>query len=142
MLKHIALAVCTLSFCFGRAAAKSPAHTSSVADQASVEITVYNSNLALVKDTRTVLLPSGEGELRFMDVAAHIIPETVRAKSLNRPADFGDLRGHQSPLVPGSRQSQHRVGQTKPPPHGDRPVDLKQVSDPAKLILRCPARKP
>ncbi len=47
-----------------------------------------NRNL---KDTRKVALPLGEGELRFMDVASHIMPVTVHAKSLNRPDDFSVL---------------------------------------------------
>lgn len=57
-------------------------------DQVSIEVTVYNNNLGLIKDTRKLALPRGEGELRFMDVASHIMPVTVHAKSLNRPEDF------------------------------------------------------
>jgi hypothetical protein len=45
---------------------------STIDDQTAVEVTVYNSNLGLVKDTRKVQLPVGEGELRFMDVASYI----------------------------------------------------------------------
>jgi hypothetical protein len=52
---------------------------------------VYNNNLGLIKDTRNVELPLGEGELRFMDVASHIMPVTVHAKSLNYPDDFSVL---------------------------------------------------
>jgi hypothetical protein len=57
-------------------------------DQVAVEVTVYNSNLGLVKDIREVKLPAGEGELRFMDVAEHIMPVTVHVKSLNQAKDF------------------------------------------------------
>jgi hypothetical protein len=57
-------------------------------DQTSVEVTVYNNNLGLVKDTRNLKLPEGQGELRFMDVAAGIIPVTVHAKSLNAADQF------------------------------------------------------
>ncbi|OGL41142.1 MAG: hypothetical protein A2042_09205 [Candidatus Schekmanbacteria bacterium GWA2_38_11] len=57
-------------------------------DQLTVEVTVYNNNLGLVKDTRKVELPAGEGELWFMDVASSVIPVSVRAKSLNYPEDF------------------------------------------------------
>ncbi|HCI44814.1 MAG TPA: DUF4139 domain-containing protein [Candidatus Omnitrophica bacterium] len=56
--------------------------------QTNVEVTVYNNNLGLVKDTRDIQLPAGEGELRFMDVAAYIMPVTVHAKSLNAPEQF------------------------------------------------------
>lgn len=61
---------------------------STQSDQTNVEVTVYNNNLGLVKDTRGVTLPSGEGELRFMDVASGIMPVTVHAKSLNAPDKF------------------------------------------------------
>ena len=43
---------------------------STLDDQQSVEVTVYNQNMGLVKDTRLIKLPQGqEKEMRFMDVA-------------------------------------------------------------------------
>ena len=57
-------------------------------EQTAVSLTVYNSDVALVKDTRRLSLPVGSGELRFMDVASAIIPETVLVKSLLDPAKF------------------------------------------------------
>ncbi len=64
---------------------------STVDDQVAVEVTVYNNNLGLIKDVRKVKLPYGVGELRFMDVASHIKPVTVYARSLNSPDDFAVL---------------------------------------------------
>ena len=64
------------------------ADKSNADDQIELEVTVYNANLGLVKDTRTVDLEKGEGEVRFMDVAAHIMPPTVHVKSLDGPEDF------------------------------------------------------
>jgi hypothetical protein len=61
---------------------------STVDDQVSVEVVVYNNNIGLIKDTRKIMLPSGEGELRFMGVASQILPVTVHVKSLNYPKDF------------------------------------------------------
>lgn len=57
-------------------------------DQTSLKLTVYNNNIALIKDTRNVILDSGTGELRFTDVASSIIPETVLTRSLNYPDKF------------------------------------------------------
>ena len=51
-------------------------------DQTGVAVTIYNVNLGLVKDQRTVRLPIGSGELRFMDVASKIIPTSVYIRSL------------------------------------------------------------
>lgn len=62
--------------------------TSTLDDQRSVSLTIYNVNLGLVKDLRQIKLPKGVGELRFMDVASQIIPTSVHIKSL---ADPGSL---------------------------------------------------
>ncbi|MDQ7783569.1 MAG: DUF4139 domain-containing protein [Desulfomonilaceae bacterium] len=62
--------------------------TSTSVEQTGVELTVYNNDLGLVKETRTVELPGGGGELKFMDVAAHIMPVTVHVKSINQPGGF------------------------------------------------------
>ena len=62
--------------------AQSQGSQSTLEDQKSVAITVYNSNLGLVKDTRTLRLPRGASQLRFMDVAQLIDPTTVHIKSL------------------------------------------------------------
>jgi len=61
---------------------------SDAGDQTTVEVTVYNNNLGLIKDVRTVTLPSGEGELRFMDVASHIQPATVLVQSVRPSSGF------------------------------------------------------
>ncbi|MGH9870836.1 MAG: DUF4139 domain-containing protein [Candidatus Polarisedimenticolia bacterium] len=48
----------------------------------SVAVTIYNSNLGLVRETRTVSLSAGFNELRYMDVAAQINPRTVHIASV------------------------------------------------------------
>ena len=58
---------------------------STIEDQKNVAITVYNSNLGLVKDTRALRLPRGVSQLRFMDVAQQINPATVHIKSTTAP---------------------------------------------------------
>lgn len=59
--------------------------TSTQADQTGMAVTVYNVNLGLVKDRRRITLPQGTDELRFMDVAAQIIPASVLIKSVADP---------------------------------------------------------
>ncbi|MBM4278518.1 MAG: DUF4139 domain-containing protein [Deltaproteobacteria bacterium] len=56
--------------------------TSTLKDQQDVAITIYNSNIGLVKDTRLIDLKPGIHELKFMDVAGKIDPTTVHIKSL------------------------------------------------------------
>lgn len=65
-----------------------PPLTSTLADQTGIALTVYNVNLGLVKDRRRITLPRGMGELRFMDVAAQIIPASVQIKSVAEPDSF------------------------------------------------------
>ena len=43
-------------------------------DQQALAVTIYNGNLALVRDQRQVRLPKGELELAFQEVAALIRP--------------------------------------------------------------------
>ncbi|NLY75256.1 MAG: DUF4139 domain-containing protein [Firmicutes bacterium] len=50
-----------------------------------VELTVYNHDLALVKERRIMELPAGIGELRFTEVAALIDPTSVWFRSLTEP---------------------------------------------------------
>ena len=45
--------------------------------QGEVAVTIYNINLALVQDRRTVALPAGRSRQEFPDVSAQIRPETV-----------------------------------------------------------------
>jgi hypothetical protein len=56
--------------------------TSTVKDQQDVAVTIYNSNVGLVKDSRLIEFKPGIHELKFMDVAAKIDPTTVHIKSL------------------------------------------------------------
>jgi hypothetical protein len=67
-----------------RPAGDTPASTQK--DQVDLNVTVYNSNVALVRDVRQLTLPSGSFSLKFEDVAASINPATVHFRSLTEPA--------------------------------------------------------
>src|SRR3954467_4002381 len=54
-------------------------------DQSELALTVYNSDIALVRDVRNLQLPRGVGNLRFMDIAATVNPATVHFRSLTDP---------------------------------------------------------
>lgn len=88
-MKRIFLVTVVVIFCVSGFVQAETATKSTIDDQVAVEVTVYNSNLGLVKDTRKIKLPKGkESELRFMDVASYIMPVTVHAKSLTAPDQF------------------------------------------------------
>jgi hypothetical protein len=55
-------------------------------DQTDLNVTVYNSNIALVRDVRNLTLPSGAFRLKFEDIAATVNPATVHFRSLTDAA--------------------------------------------------------
>jgi hypothetical protein len=63
--------------------------STSLSDQTDLNVTVYNSNIALVRDVRNLTLPSGTFRLKFMDIAATVNPATVHFRSLNEPDKLG-----------------------------------------------------
>jgi hypothetical protein len=60
--------------------------TSTQGDRRSLAVTVYNSNLALVRDVRQIRLPVGTAELRLEGLAAQMNPATVHILSLSDPS--------------------------------------------------------
>jgi hypothetical protein len=77
-----ALAICSTA----QAAVKELPST--LADQKSVAITIYNENLALVKDTRAIALVPGENRLALREVSGRMRPETALLRSLSHPGAF------------------------------------------------------
>ena len=45
--------------------------------QSAIAVTIYNNDLALVRDSRTVTLTQGENDVAFIEVSAGIRPETA-----------------------------------------------------------------
>lgn len=50
-----------------------------------IAVTIYNNDLALVKDVRKISVKSGISELCFADVASKIDPTSVHFKSITAP---------------------------------------------------------
>ncbi|MES1256276.1 MAG: DUF4139 domain-containing protein [Acidobacteriota bacterium] len=67
-------------------AAAQNAATTTLDDQVDLAVTVYNSDLALVRDVRALQLAPGAADLHFMDVAATVNPATVHFRSLTEPS--------------------------------------------------------
>jgi hypothetical protein len=64
---------------------------SALDDQQSVAVTIYNQNLALVKDQRKVKLNTGLNKLALRDVSAQIRPETALLRSLTQAGGLSIL---------------------------------------------------
>lgn len=69
--------------------APAAADQSTLADQTDLNLTVYNSNIALVRDVRQLALPAGTFRLKLMDIAATVNPATVHFRSLTDPEKLG-----------------------------------------------------
>ena len=80
-LAAAALLVVTLS----AGPAQAQEQRSTLADQQEVAVTIYNDNLALVKDVRKVPLKAGASALAFRDVSARMRAETALMRSLSSP---------------------------------------------------------
>ena len=61
---------------------------STLNDQQSVAVTIYNQDLALVKDTRKVNLKAGLNALALRDVSAQMRPETALLRSIDAPGSL------------------------------------------------------
>ena len=60
--------------------------TTTLDDQVELALTVYNSDIALVRDVRNLQLARGTSDLHFMDIAATVNPATVHFRSLTEPS--------------------------------------------------------
>lgn len=65
--------------------------TTTLGDQTDLAVTVYNSNIALVRDVRKLNLSPGIFQLKFMDIAATVNPATVHFRSLSEPEKLSVL---------------------------------------------------
>ncbi len=61
---------------------------STLAEQQSVAVTIYNENLALIKDTRKVMLDLGQNRLALREVSGNMRPETALLRSLSNPGSL------------------------------------------------------
>jgi hypothetical protein len=92
-------------------ATKTEAMTTTEKDQVEVSVTVYNSNIALVRDVRQIRLAPGIFPLRFEDVAASINPATVHFRSLTDDAKLSVIeQNYEYDLLDPQKLLQKYVG--------------------------------
>jgi hypothetical protein len=76
--KRTGAALCAVGIGFGAAALALADEISVGTDQqTSIAVTIYNQDLALIRDARTVDLQAGENDIAFVNVSAGIRPETA-----------------------------------------------------------------
>jgi hypothetical protein len=104
--------------------------STTLADQSDLALTVYNSNIALVRDVRQITLAAGDSRLRFMDIAASINPATVHFRSLTEPAKLSVLdQNYEYDLLDPNKLLQKYVGREVTLMRGDQEVKATLLSD-------------
>jgi hypothetical protein len=86
MRRSLTLALTLITALGATAAADTGEHVSTLGDQRAVGITIYNADLALIRDRRHLTLPKGESHLALRDVSAKIQPETALLTSITAPS--------------------------------------------------------
>lgn len=93
-----------------RAAAQEPS-TSTLDDQVELAVTVYNSQLAMIRDVRKLRLGAGVTDVHFMDIAATVNAASVHVRSLTEPSKLGVLeQNYRSDLLDPERLLRKYVG--------------------------------
>jgi len=86
--------------------------TSTRADRTSVAVTVYNDGRGLVREERTLDLPAGASEVRFMDVAEKVEAPTVHVAVLDGGAVSVLEQNYEYDLLSPEKLLEKFVGQT------------------------------
>jgi hypothetical protein len=109
MRKHLLIgaAAAALFACSG-ALAETPVGADK---QTAIAVTIYNNDLALVRDSRTVALAQGENDLAFIEVSAGIRPETALLTGRGAALDIVEQNFDFDLLTP-QKLLEKSVGQT------------------------------
>jgi hypothetical protein len=111
-MKRLVVLIMIVSFLFSIQIGYATPLTSTLRDQQDVAVTIYNSNIGLVKDTRLIDLKPGIHELKFMDVAGKIDPTTVHIKSLINGSSINVLeQNYEYDLLSPQKLLEKYVGQ-------------------------------
>jgi hypothetical protein len=110
--------------------------TTTQKDQVDLNVTVYNSNLALIRDVRQIHLSSGVSPLRFEDVAAAIIPATVHFRSLSEPAKLAVVeQNYEYDLLDAQKLLQKYVGHEVTLVHGEEQASSTKWVETKAILL-------
>ncbi len=86
---------------------------SGIKDQTALAVTIYNSDLALIKDRRKINLPKGRSDLALRGVSAQMRPETALLRNIQTPTALQVLeQNFNFDLLTPEKMLEKYVGQT------------------------------
>jgi hypothetical protein len=97
-------------------AAQQGSATTTLDDQAELAVTIYNSDIALVRDVRNLQIARGTSDLHFMDIAATVNPATVHFRSLTEPARVSVLEQNYELRPPRSGKAAAQIRRARAHP--------------------------
>lgn len=116
--------------------ANAEALTTTDKDQTDLAVTVYNSNIALVRDVRQIHLSAGIFPLKFEDVAAAINPATVHFRSLTEPAKLSVVeQNYEYDLLDPQKLLQKYVGREVTLVHSEKDAGSTKWIETKALLL-------
>lgn len=83
---------------------------SQAADRSRVSLTIYNSGMGLVRESRQLQMKQGVFDIRFEDVAAKIIPQTVRIENPTEAKFSVHEQNYQYDLISRARLLKKYIG--------------------------------
>jgi hypothetical protein len=113
VVRRAALALAALAALATAAAAAGGERATTEADRRGVGVTIYNADLALVRDRRRLVLPAGESRLAVRDVSDKMLPETAALRPLGGTPSFDVVeQNFESALLTPLAVLQANVGRT------------------------------
>ena len=85
---YLALLATVISTAAGSNGLSRDEKLTTLADQQEVAVTIYNENLALIKDSRRVSLDKEVNHLAWREVSAQMRPETAQVRNLSHASGF------------------------------------------------------
>jgi hypothetical protein len=112
-----------------------------LADQTGIAVTIYNDNLALVRDARSIPLVAGENDVAFIDVSAQIRPQTALLRSSAGPLDVREQNFDFDLLTPQKLLEKSvggmvRVVKTDPKTGAETVLEAKLLSVAGGVVLQ------
>ena len=80
IMRLLLLPTVAVFFIFPTLSQGNPEIVTTLDDQQSISLTIYNNNLALIRDSRRITLPGGIQTLAFKEISSKIQPETAVLK--------------------------------------------------------------